>query len=247
MVDDAGSTAMRPWEFVAGSGEILTIVDHASNHVPAGIELGIDPPLMTTHIAWDIGAADLARALGFPAILATVSRLVIDFNREEASTSIIPVESDGVMIPGNPGDRLARVEQLWKPYHAEIAGTIRAMRPKMLLSVHSFTPSLTTRPFERRPWEIGVLYNEDDRAAGVALSMLAKKGVVVGDQQPYSGTTVNATMNRHGEANGIPYLGIEVRHDLISDSEGISRWADVLRPVVNACLDHFDARGTESV
>jgi len=39
-------------------------------------------------------------------------------------------------------------------------------------------------------------------------------------------------MDRHAEARGLPYLAIEVRQDLILDGAGISRWADILVPVI---------------
>ena len=61
--------------------------------------------------------------------------------------------------------------------------------------------------------------------------------MIVGDNLPYSGKVLNATMNRHGQANGIPYLGIEVRQDLIGDDVGVVRWADVLAPVIRAVAD----------
>lgn len=212
---------------------VLTVVDHASNHVPRGIDLGIDPALLTTHIAWDIGAAGLAAALGYPAHLATVSRLVIDLNREEDAPGLIPVESDGVRIPGN--EHALRDERLrfHRDYHEGLAERIGRERPRMLLSLHSFTPVLATTG-ERRPWEVGVLYNTDDRTARIALPLLAAAGVVAGDQQPYSGKLLNATMNRHGEGTGTPYLGLEVRQDLIGDDAGVRRWAGRLRPIIDA-------------
>jgi predicted N-formylglutamate amidohydrolase len=219
---------------------ILTVVDHASNHVPAGIELGIDPALFETHIAWDIGAANLARELGYPAHLATVSRLVVDCNRDEGAPGLIPVESDGIIIPGNPGDIAARTA-IYHAYHDALASHIAAERPALLLSLHSFTPALKTG--EPRPWEIGVLYNEDDRAARIAIPLLEAAGVVTGDQQPYSGKILNATMNRHGEGTGTPYLGLEVRQNLIDTPEGVAKWAAILRPVIDACAPAVQAQG----
>jgi predicted N-formylglutamate amidohydrolase len=106
----------------------------------------------------------------------------------------------------------------------------------MLLSLHSFTPQLATKPEEARPWEIGVLYNTDDRAARIAIPLLEASGIVTGDQQPYSGKLLNATMNRHGEANGIPYLGLEVRQDLIDSDEGVALWAQRLRPLLESTV-----------
>jgi predicted N-formylglutamate amidohydrolase len=234
-VDDVWAVAVSPWRFIEGREDVLVVVDHASNHVPDDIDLGIDPALHETHIAWDIGAGALAEALALPAYLATASRLVIDLNREEDSTELIPTLSDGVIIPGNPGDRQARIDTYWRPYHSKLRELIAAMRPKMLVSLHSFTPSLSSKPDQRRPWEVGVLYNEDDRAARIAIALLEEAGLNVGDQLPYSGKDLNATMNRHGEGTDTPYLGIEVRQDLIADATGVARMARILLPVIEKC------------
>jgi predicted N-formylglutamate amidohydrolase len=229
------SAAMMPWQFVEEQGDVLVVVDHASNYVPADIDLGIDPKLIETHIGWDIGAAALAEALGFPAFLAAVSRLVIDLNREEDSAGLVPISSDGLVIPGNLGDRQARVDRYWRPYHDKLAELVEKRRPKLLVSLHSFTPSLTSKPYEQRPWEVGVLYNKDNRAAQIAIPLLAEAGLIVGDQLPYSGKDLNATMNRHGEGTGTPYLGIEVRQDLIGNTPGVTRMARILLPVIEKC------------
>ena len=66
--------------------------------------------------------------------------------------------------------------------------------------------------------------------------------LVVGDQQPYSGVLLNATMNRHAEANGIPYVGIEIRQDLIGDPAGQAAWAGRLATMLDACLKGLKAR-----
>ena len=57
---------------------------------------------------------------------------------------------------------------------------------------------------EERPWDVGLLYNQDDRAARIAIDLFAEMGLTVGDNEPYSGKQLNATMDRHAEANGIP-------------------------------------------
>jgi len=77
------------------------------------------------------------------------------------------------------------------------------------------------------------LYNADDRAARLAIPLLEAEGLVVGDQQPYSGKLLNATMNRHAEAEGRPYLGIEIRQDEIADEDGQARWAERLHRLCN--------------
>jgi predicted N-formylglutamate amidohydrolase len=232
------------YDFIPGHSDpnVLLIGDHASAYVPDGIDLGISPALLSLHIALDIGVAPLAKALnasiGCTCILGGVSRLVVDLNREADAPHIIPTASDGHAIPGNAishDERLARIDGLWRPYHDRIASQIAAKRPAMLISLHSFTPMLETQPDVARPWEIGILYNQDDRAARIAIPLLEAAGVVVGDQLPYSGKLLNATMNMHGEANGIPYLGIEMRQNLIGDDAGVARWAKILAPVISAC------------
>ncbi|HEY0624027.1 N-formylglutamate amidohydrolase [Sphingomonas sp.] len=223
--------------FIDGAADVLILCDHASNAVPDGVDLGIEPGLLDKHIAVDIGAAAVSEALagqlGAPAILATVSRLVIDLNREPDSAGLIPHVSDGHAIHGNGGvDRGGRIARFHAPYHRAIADAIRTRRPKLLISVHSFTPRLEQHDGPERPWEIGILYNRDTRAARVGIGLLETAGVVTGDNQPYSGRLLNATMNRHAEANGIPYLGIEIRNDLIGDAAGVAHWAQLLASIV---------------
>ena len=66
-------------------GRWLVTCDHASNRVPdwvGGGDLGIAAEDMARHIAWDVGAAGLAQALGAaldsPVVMSDFSRLVID-------------------------------------------------------------------------------------------------------------------------------------------------------------------------
>jgi predicted N-formylglutamate amidohydrolase len=223
-----------------GALDLLIIADHASAHVPDDIDLGIDPALLREHVAIDIGVAEVSRLLaaelGGTAILGGVSRLVIDLNREEDAPGLLPVMSDGHVIPGNRDADLAeRMIRFHHPYHHQIARLLDGMTAPFILSVHSFTPRLASDPGQQRPWDIGILYNQDDRAARIAIPLLEAAGLNVGDQLPYSGQLLNATMNRHAEANGIPYLGIEMRQDLVSDAAGQRRFAGIIGPIVLEC------------
>ncbi len=217
------------------AGGILIVGDHASNLVPAGIRLGLEIDQMQRHIAWDIGvepvATLMAKKAGFAAILGGISRLVVDLNRYAHEDAVIPQSSDGIGIMANvlgELDRQARLDQYFYPYHNTLSGLIAKTRPSLLLSLHSFTPRLESKPEELRPWEIGVLYNEDDRAARIAIPNLRDAGLNVGDQLPYSGKLLNATMNTHGEGNNLAYLGIEMRQDMVADSTGQARFATLL-------------------
>lgn len=216
-------------------GGILVVCDHASNHVPDDVELEIDARLLGQHIAYDIGVEGVARFLvtlsGCAAFLAIYSRLVADLNRYPHDASVIPLAGDGIAIAGNRLDeigRQARLDRYFHPYHDRLDALLREKRPALILSVHSFTPRLETDPLAERPWEIGILYNEHETASLLAIGHLEGEGIIVGDQLPYSGKLLNATMNRHAEAHHIPYVGVEIRQDLIADAVGQERFAAIL-------------------
>ena len=220
-------------------GGILIVADHASNRVPDDIALGIAPHLLDEHIAVDIGVGGVAERMaaheGVAAFLGNVSRLVCDFNRDEHLPTVVPIASDGHAIAGNALDHAgheARLARFFRPYHAQLAALLDQAPPSLILSLHSFTPRLASSD-EARPWQVGVLYNTDDRAARIAIPLLEAEGLVVGDQQPYSGKLLNATMNRHAEAEGRPYLGIEIRQDEIADQQGQALWAERLLRIAN--------------
>lgn len=222
-----------------GKGDVLILCDHASNHIPAELNgLGLDPALLDTHIALDIGAAAVARRLSAlldaPAVLAAVSRLVIDLNRDPVHQQPIPPRSDGIAIPGNTGlsaaDRQARIDAWFTPYHEACADRLAAMtgrgqRP-IAIGLHSFTPAMDG---VARPWQIGFLYNDDPRLFEAMRTPLERfYGFRVGDNEPYSGRELYYTMHRHGEAHGLLQATIEIRQDLIADEDGQAHWAAIL-------------------
>ena len=216
-------------------GGIVVVCDHAANAVPEGIDLGVSAGTMDNHIAWDIGTGGvcdrLTRRHGLPVHMALYSRLVVDLHREEDSHGLIPESSDGVLIPGNIGaDRESRLARYYRPYHAALEQWLDEVQPGLIVTVHSFTPSLESAPAQR-PWEVGLLYNEDDRAARHAIHLFGELGLTVGDNEPYSGRDLNATMNRHAEAHCRPYCAIEIRNDLIADEGGQARWAAMIADV----------------
>jgi predicted N-formylglutamate amidohydrolase len=238
---------------IAGSAAsgLLIVVDHASNHVPPDIDLGISPDLLDKHIASDIGAAALGQGLckrfGCPGLFGGISRLVLDLHREPDSPGLIPAVSDGHAIPGNATlieqERQERVARFWKPYHSRLSAIIDDMAPELIAAVHSFTPRLETSDGPDRPWEIGILYNRDDRAARIAIDWLQGEGLPTGDNEPYSGKLLNATMNMHAEAQGIPYLAIEVRNDLVGNATGIMKWTNILESLLRHCRNKLARRG----
>lgn len=219
-------------------GGLLIVADHASDRVPEDIELGVPAALMGEHVAVDIGvggiAEIMAREAGTAAFLGNISRLVCDTNREESDPAAIPEQSDGHPVPGNVGiDRAARLARFHRPYHAALSAVLEETPPGLSLILHSFTPALAREPERVRPWHCGVLYDRDDRGARAAVPMLEAEGLLVGDQEPYSGVEYNAVIKRHFENEGRPYLYLEIRQDLIADAAGQAQWAARLHRICN--------------
>lgn len=220
---------------VPRQGGVLIVADHAANHVPNDLTLGIDPRLLNEHIGYDIGVAAVARHIvadfGFVAFMGAHSRLVADLNRDADDPGAIPHESDGHVIPGNAMDGRGRAERLSRfhtPYHNALAALLVEQRPALILSLHSFTPRLASDPHQQRPWDVGVLYNDYEQASRLGIDLLRAAGLIVGDQLPYSGKLLNATMNRHAEANGIAYWGIEMRQDKVAEDDGQRLFASII-------------------
>jgi len=229
------------------SSPLLLLCDHASNALPPEVgTLGLAPGLFSTHIAYDIGAAAVTRALAAaysaPAVLGRWSRLLIDLNRGADDPTIVMKLSDGSIIPGNRDAGAAEVARriaVWHaPYHAAIAAELdRIGSGAVVLSLHSFTPSWKKVP---RPWEVGILYDRDARLAAPLMARLAEAGFVVGDNEPYTGALDGDTLNIHGTRRGLPHVLIEMRQDLTADDAAAVQFAARLKPVLDAAL--FDMR-----
>jgi predicted N-formylglutamate amidohydrolase len=229
-----------------GGSRLVLVCEHASNHIPdeyAG--LGLPPEELLRHIAWDIGAAALARLLSArldaPLFLAGGSRLLIDCNRPPGVPSSIPEMSEATIIPGNQGldaaERERRAARWFHPFHQRIAAELDARavagRPAAVVAIHSFTPRYLGAA---RPWHVGILHGAAERFGGALVGALrAEAGLVVGDNEPYR---VNAledyTAPVHGDQRGLDAALVEVRQDLLGDAAGVAAWAGrlaaLLRP-----------------
>ncbi len=221
-----------------GRGAFVLLCDHAANRVPRALDqLGLSPAQLASHIAWDPGAAAvarlLARRLDAPLLESGWSRLVIDCNRPPDSPEAVPAVSAGVPVPGNQGLSPAAREQrrmvLFQPYHQAIARLLnaRARRPTRLLSIHSFTPVLEG---VRRPWAVGVSHRHDGGLGALLLAALdAEPGLAVGDNQPYAiEDAYDYTLPTHGETRGLPNAMIELRQDGLCTPAAIATWAERL-------------------
>ena len=224
-------------------GPWVVSCDHASPRVPPEVadgDLGLPPEDMARHIAYDVGAAGVTRALAgmldSPAILADFSRLVIDPNRGEDDPTLLMRLYDGTIIPANrhtdASERERRLDLLHRPYHAAL-GRLMERPGAILLAVHSFTPQLRGRP--PRPWQVGILSARDRRLADPLLARLrAEPDLCIGDNEPYTGHLPGDSVDRHALRQGRPNALIELRNDLIGTAEGQSDWAARLAPILEA-------------
>ena len=246
---DPDGTAV-PWMVhnPAGRAPVLVVCDHATRRIPPDMaRLGLDDWVLDTHVAWDIGAAEvacrLALLLDAPAILSGFSRLVADPKRSLDLPEAIPAISAGISIPGNldltDADRDRRARDFWLPYHrgidAALAEFARRGIVPAFISVHSCTPV-----YDRvvRPWHIGVMWDRDPRLGPALIDALDAWGDIhVGDNEPYSGKhPFDYTVDHHAEAAGLPCVGLEIRQNLIADTGGANDWSDLLarclRPIL---------------
>ena len=251
--DGAGSLLAedepRPFELFQGEGRapVLLICDHATRFIPRALaSLGLDEACLTRHIAWDIGIAEVTRALAerldAPALMTHFSRLIVDPNRQPDNPTLIPEISDGVIVPGNrnlgPREIEARLDTFFRPYHAAIDSQLDRMTAAdttpVLISMHSFTPVMKG---VERPWEIGILWNRDPRLPQPLMAKLRATGLTVGDNLPYSGADEHGyTQHVHGDRRGLANALIEVRQDLIDTHHGAAEWAERLGDVLEEVL-----------
>jgi predicted N-formylglutamate amidohydrolase len=238
---------------------VIVLCDHASNAMPPEYQhLGMPDAELQRHIAYDIGAADMARTLAAafdaPALLTQFSRLLIDPNRGEDDPTLVMRLSDGAIVPGNArvdkAEVTRRINRFYRPYDHAISETIAAAlatgtRP-VILAIHSFTPFWRGVP---RPWHVGILWAQDGRLSQPLIAALQESGdLVVGDNEPYHGALKGDVIDRHALANGLSNTLIEVRQDLIATPETAAAWgrrlADVLRPLLADPIHRRDGRSS---
>ena len=223
-----------------GNRRFLIICDHASNYIPPALNgLGLPETDLQRHIAYDIGAFEVAQRiadeLNCPLVASQFSRLLIDPNRGLDDPTLVMKLSDGAIIPANRTldpfhDKAAwqaRIDDYYKPYDQAIEQAIDNARAAghvpIILSVHSFTPLWRG---QKRPWHAAVLWDKDDRLRNLMLDYMAlQKDICFGDNAPYSGHLKNDCLYRHGTQKGMPHALIELRQDEISSTAGQVHWA----------------------
>jgi predicted N-formylglutamate amidohydrolase len=221
-----------------GGAPLLLVCDHASRAIPRALNhLGMESAAFERHIAYDIGAACVARRLSTmldaPLVLAGYSRLLIDLNRPPGHPQSIMDSSDTTPIPGNANlsdeAKRQRIRDLFEPYHDAVNRALARIwdisEAPALFSIHSFSPGFGGQP---RPWDIGVLWNHDPRIAVPLMELLEAHDLNVGDNEPYSGHDLAYTIDMHAGAAGLANCVIEINQNQVADNDGVERWTNIL-------------------
>lgn len=232
---------------------VILVCDHASNHIPEGYEnLGLSFDDLEEHIAWDIGMAQITRRVAklmtLPAVLAPVSRLLIDCNRHPDDDTLVPKVSDEIAIPANQDISAsivnARKKVFYDPFHGAVEKLVKDHLEDdivpIVVGMHSFTPSMDG---EDRPWGISFLWNKDPRLAQAMIGWMERETkLIVGDNVPYSGRELYYTMQRHGADNGCPQTTLEIRQDLVLGKGMLDQWAAIIADCLDECLERNELR-----
>ena len=209
----------------------LLVCEHASRRIPDALDgLGLSPAAGGSHAAWDIGALDVAHALSdaldAPLVAGDISRLVYDCNRPITAPDCVPARSEVYDIPGNAGlddaRRQQRYDQVHTPFHDAVTKVRTSWKPTqaapVLVTIHSFTPVYNGAT---RAVELGFLYHAQPAAAQALLAVEQARGRYASAlNEPYAATDgVTYTLEKHGEAQALPAVMIEIRNDLIDTPE----------------------------
>ena len=220
-----------------GRSPYVLICEHASNRLPKALgSLGLAASESQRHIAWDIGAEGVARVLSrlidAPLILQRYSRLAYDCNRPPESRDAIPEISETTVVPGNmnltPTGRLARIREIYRPFHAAVSGILDARAAEgvksVVMSIHSFTPVYKGKT---RAVELGILHDRDASFSSKLIKSFPNVDARL--NEPYGPKDgVLHTLNLHAAARGLKHAMLEIRNDLVASERGQQEWAQRL-------------------
>lgn len=233
----------------------LYTCEHASAGLPEPYEFGSNDTrrrLGSSHWAYDIGSADLARELvastSSTAILARYSRLLVDLNRPIGSPSLSRPLCDNQLVDLNINvtheEQMKRLNEFYIPYHLQASQLAKDVEATAAITVHSYTPNYEG---QIRNVEVGVLSSVDDRVASQIVEFLASKGYNAKVNQPWSGKdgfmfAVDSLMFAC-QPQIQKTVMVEVRNDLLSDAE----WRANFVPHLVSALSDSDLDGSSTV
>ncbi len=251
--EEVAALAAGAAEVIAGTtrSDIVLLCEHGGSRVPAPwANLGLPGVYFATHHGCDLGAAELtrtlARELGASAIIASYSRLFLDYNRKRSDPECRRIEIGGVPVPGNldltAGEIEVREAIARAPLESAIALWTEQRAARAVISMHSFSPYWSNA---KRECQIGVMWRQDTRLAPRLIAELSQPGTyVVRDNEPYDFRAQDwFTLQRHGLQIGVPCAYIEVRNDLIDPAERTKALARYLGTAILGVTEELKPSG----
>lgn len=232
-----------------GRAPLVLTCEHGGRAVPSVLRDRVPSPEdMARHIAFDLGAAEVAQGLAvrLDAAMAVqrYSRLVIDCNRPRQASDLTPAISDGSTIPFNQAineaEQQARWQAIHQPFHRAVTNLLDVRSTVALLAVHSFTPQM--RNDAPREMAVGLLVRQDRWfAEALQHSLLEREpDLAIVFNAPYTiDDESDYTIPVHGEARGLPHVLLEIRNDLIADPIGVERWVGLLSVALQRTLARY--------
>lgn len=220
----------------------MVTCEHASREIPPGFDhLGLGEDVLSSHVAWDPGAEEvatqLAAAFDLPLTLGEQSRLVADLNRSPENADSVPAHAFGVDVPGNTGLDAAAIAARLATYHTpywdkvarDVEAALSGAAVRVLhVSVHSFVEEYRGA---RRDVDLGLLFDPDRplelEHATALREMLAGSGLDVRFNEPYDGRSDGLTtaFRKRYPAERYVTLELEINQRHLAD---IARVADLV-------------------
>jgi len=233
---------------VSGGPGWVVSCEHAGRDVPARYEglFAASPGVLDSHGGWDRGAAPLARALaaalGRPARLHRVTRLLVDVNRSAGHPRCFSELSR--VLP--PEERRRVLERVHAPHRERVREAvsfeIERHRACVHIGVHTFTPRLDG---VERTADVGLLYDPArvwERALCARWRTLL---ATVGDgwrirrNYPYRGVSdgLTTTLRRSFPPHAYAGIELEVSQSLLGMERDVRAVADALARTTEALVE----------
>lgn len=230
-----------------GPGWVVSC-EHAGREVPRRYEslFAASPAVLDTHRAFDAGAAPLARALaaalGRPARLHRVTRLLVDANRSAGHPRCFS-EFSGVLPPE---ERRRLLERVHAPHRDRVREAVAAEIARhgacIHIGVHTFTPRLNG---VERTADVGLLYDPArvrERELCATWRMLLAdvgEGWRVRRNYPYRGVSdgLTTTLRRAFPPDAYAGIELEVSHALLGAEREVRAVAAALVRALEALAE----------
>ncbi len=220
------------------SKEIALVLscEHAGNRVPAGYRALFKGwrSTLVSHLGWDPGAIELARAIaketGAPLVANTVSRLVVETNRSVGRPQLF---SEFTRTLSRDEKKLL-LERHYHPHRgaveAVVKSALRTHNRVVHVGVHTFTPVLNGK---KRTADVGLLFDpsrkEEAEFCEVWLHALHWEAPLlrVKKNYPYKGSSDGLTTSLRAKFAARRYLGLELEVNQALMTGPARRWTDI--------------------